>query len=191
MRFLNFGSLGLALLTSITSGCRRGREVPPPAPVTVAAPEATSADSAAAAAAREREAREAREREAAEREMRARAERNRVNAILTAPIKFAFDRSDLTIDARSALDAKRALLQADPAIRIRIDGHADERGSSEYNLALGMRRAAAARRYLIQREIAPERIEITSLGEERPVCETQEESCWRMNRRDEFAVLAP
>jgi peptidoglycan-associated lipoprotein len=108
-----------------------------------------------------------------------------------APIQFAFDRSDLTLDARSALDAKLEVLRADPAIRLRIDGHADERGSSEYNLALGMRRAAAARRYLVQREIAPDRIEITSLGEERPVCETSAEWCWRINRRDDFAVTAP
>jgi peptidoglycan-associated lipoprotein len=108
--------------------------------------------------------------------------------VLAEPIRFPFDRSDLSSEARSALDAKIEVLRADAALRIVIEGHADDRGSDEYNMALGMRRAAAARRYLVQHGIDPDRIEITSVGEERPVCREPDESCWQVNRRAEFTI---
>lgn len=132
-----------------------------------------------------RAAREAADRAA--RERAAREERERRLSILSAPIHFALDRSDLETAARTTLDAKLSLLRESPSVQLRIEGHADERGSTEYNLALGMRRAAAARRYLVQRGIDASRVEITSFGEERPVCQLSEESCWARNRRAEFA----
>ena len=114
--------------------------------------------------------------------------RTRARAVLVEPIRFPFDRSDLSSDARLALDAKLDELRADGSLRIVIEGHADDRGSDEYNMALGMRRAAAARRYLVQHGIDPERVDITSAGEERPVCRDPDEACWQQNRRAEFAV---
>jgi len=75
-------------------------------------------------------------------------------------------------------------------VAIRISGHADERGSSEYNLALGQRRAAAAKRYLVERGVAESRVETTSFGEERPACTSADESCYAQNRRDEFEITA-
>jgi peptidoglycan-associated lipoprotein len=111
-----------------------------------------------------------------------------LRATIAAPINFDFDRSDLRDDARAALDAKIPILLANSNVTIRIGGHADERGSSEYNLALGQRRAATAKRYLVERGVAEGRVETTSFGEERPVCTESNEMCWSQNRRDEFEM---
>ena len=111
-------------------------------------------------------------------------------AALTATIFFDYDRSDITDDARSKLDQKVPILTQSSAVRIRIAGHTDSRGSDEYNLALGQRRAAAAKRYLTDRGIDGSRIEIVSFGEERPTCTDDAEGCWSRNRRDEFEITA-
>ena len=120
----------------------------------------------------------------------ARRSSDMLRSTLTRSINFDFDRSDLRSDARAALDAKVPILLANSNVTIRISGHADERGSSEYNLALGQRRAATAKRYLVERGVAEGRIETTSFGEERPVCMDSNESCWSQNRRDEFELTA-
>ena len=109
-------------------------------------------------------------------------------AALTATIYFDLDRSDITDDSRAKLDAKVPVLSQNTAVRIRIAGHTDSRGSDEYNLALGQRRAAAAKRYLTDRGIDGSRIEIVSFGEERPTCTDESEGCWSRNRRDEFEI---
>lgn len=136
-------------------------------------------------------ARRAAEQERLERERMAREVRDREMRILAEPVHFAFDRSDLSELVRLALDAKLRILLADQSLRIRVDGHTDDRGSGEYNIALGHRRAAAVRRYLVQRDIAEERIEIVSFGEERRVCTESTEGCWQQNRRAEVAVVIP
>jgi peptidoglycan-associated lipoprotein len=104
-------------------------------------------------------------------------------------IFFDFDRSDLREDARQTLQAKAEALRQFPDIRIRIEGHADERGTVEYNLALGERRADAARAYLIDLGIDSDRMTTISYGEERPAVEGQNESAWSQNRRDEFVII--
>jgi peptidoglycan-associated lipoprotein len=81
-------------------------------------------------------------------------------------------------------------LTANPGIRLRISGHADSRGSDEYNLALGQRRASAAKRYLTDRGIDAGRIDVTSRGEESPTCTEESEGCWSQNRRGEFEIVA-
>lgn len=120
----------------------------------------------------------------------ARRDAEALRATVVAVINFDFDKSDLRPDAKSNLDAKIPILLANSGVSIRISGHADERGSSEYNLALGQRRAAAAKRYLVERGVAESRIETTSFGEERPVCTTADEACYAQNRRDEFEITA-
>jgi peptidoglycan-associated lipoprotein len=105
-------------------------------------------------------------------------------------IHFDFDRSDITDEAKSTLDAKVPVLNANPAVRIRVAGHTDSRGSDEYNLALGQRRAAAAKRYLTQRGVDASRIDVISYGEERPAAQGEDESAWSQNRRDEFEITA-
>ena len=113
-----------------------------------------------------------------------------LRAALVAVVLFDYDQSDIRSDARAALDAKVPILQANPNVAIRIAGHTDERGSDEYNLALGQRRAAAAKRYLVERGIADARIETISYGEERPVAQGSEEGAWSQNRRAEFEITA-
>jgi len=122
-----------------------------------------------------------------------RAEADRVAAAreaLTATVFFDYDQDGLTADATSRLEAKVPVMQQNRDVRIRVEGNTDERGSDEYNLALGQRRAAAARRFLVSRGIDDARIETVSYGEERPSCGDHEESCWSKNRRDQFVVTA-
>jgi peptidoglycan-associated lipoprotein len=113
-----------------------------------------------------------------------------MRATITQVVNYDFDKADLRDDTRQALDAKIPILNANPALTIRIAGHADARGSGEYNLQLGQRRAAAARDYLTARGVAASRIELVSYGEERPLCQTMDESCWAQNRRAEFEITA-
>ncbi len=108
---------------------------------------------------------------------------------ITGPIYFDFDKSTIRPDAAATLDRKLPWLQANPGMRIRIEGNADERGSDEYNLALGQRRAASAKRYLVDHGIAADRFDLVSYGEERPVCTEHNEACWQHNRRDDFRIV--
>ncbi len=113
------------------------------------------------------------------------------SSAITAPIYFDFDKSDIRPDAAATLDRKIPWLRANPGMRIRIEGNADNRGSDEYNLALGQRRAASARHYLADRGIDAGRFDLVSYGEERPVCsETpMTEACHQLNRRDDFRIV--
>jgi peptidoglycan-associated lipoprotein len=105
-------------------------------------------------------------------------------------INFEFDRAEIRPADQGTLDRKAALLAANPNVRVRISGHADDRGSDEYNLALGNRRAAAAKRYLENKGIDPSRVEVVSYGEERPLNPGTDESAYAQNRRDEFEITA-
>ena len=107
---------------------------------------------------------------------------------LTAPLFFDFDKSDLRPASITALDAKTPILQDSPSLRIRVEGNCDERGSDEYNLALGMRRASAAKRYLTEHGADSTKIDVVSYGKERPVCTDHDEGCWQQNRRDGFTI---
>ncbi len=111
---------------------------------------------------------------------------------LAGTIHFAFDRSRIESADRSALDRKAVVLTANPAIRVRISGYCDARGSAEYNLALGARRAAAAKQYLVERGIDADRLDTVSFGSERPVDLGQDEAAWARNRRAGFEIsMAP
>ncbi|HKY99387.1 MAG TPA: OmpA family protein [Gemmatimonadaceae bacterium] len=110
-------------------------------------------------------------------------------SVIANVIYFDLDESSLADDSRSALEAKAPVLLRHPGMRIRITGHADERGSDEYNLALGLRRAAEAKRYLAALGIADDRVEIVTLGEERPAVQGHTEEAWALNRRAEFEII--
>jgi peptidoglycan-associated lipoprotein len=105
-------------------------------------------------------------------------------------IHFDFDKADIRASDQSILDQKAAILGANSAVRLRVAGHCDERGSDEYNLALGNRRAAAAKRYLTGKGVADGRLEVVSYGKERPLDPGHSEDAWAKNRRDEFEVAA-
>ena len=184
---------------SAVAACGGGQPPVPPAPaVDTAAERRAREDSirlenqrreAAAAEALRRAREDSIARANAEAET-ARRNSEMLRGTVMAGINFDFDRSDLRDDAKAALDAKIPILMANSGVTIRISGHADERGSSEYNLALGTRRAAAAKRYLVERGIAEGRIETVTQGEERPICTESSENCWAQNRRDEFEITA-
>ena len=95
---------------------------------------------------------------------------------------FGYDRHDLSNEARAVLRSQAAWLNTYSDARIMIAGNCDERGTREYNLALGARRANAARDYLISQGVDPSRITTTSYGKERPACRQSSESCWAVNR---------
>ncbi len=109
---------------------------------------------------------------------------------LLKTIYFDFDRAEIRPDQRATLQANAAWLRDHPDVKILIEGHCDERGTREYNLALGDRRAKAARDYLISLGVADERIETISYGEERPVAQGHDEEAWAQNRRAEFVAVA-
>ena len=98
-------------------------------------------------------------------------------------VLFGFDSSQLSADAMATLDRQAAFLNAKPAYRVKIEGHADERGTREYNLALGERRASATRDYLVARGVDGSRIRIVSYGKERPAVVGSNEDAWTKNRR--------
>jgi peptidoglycan-associated lipoprotein len=110
--------------------------------------------------------------------------------LLTAMVYFDYDRSDIRDDSKAQLDQKIPLLNANPGIAIKVTGHTDSRGSDEYNVALGQRRARAVRDYLVQRGIASDRITLDSRGEEQPAAQGEDESAWSQNRRAEFEITA-
>ena len=111
-------------------------------------------------------------------------------SVLLQTIYFDYDSDELRSDSRAVLDDKLRVLNANPTLRVRIDGHTDERGTDQYNLALGRRRADQAKRYLMDRGIDASRIETTSYGRERPAVQGTNEDAWSQNRRGEFQIVA-
>ncbi len=110
----------------------------------------------------------------------------------SSPLKdifFDFDRADLRPDARDTLRANADWLKSNSTARIEIEGHCDERGTNEYNLALGAKRAQTAKDYLVSLGVSTERLSTISYGEEIPVCTEHNESCWHQNRRARFVIL--
>lgn len=106
------------------------------------------------------------------------------------PIYFDFDRSFVRDDAKAVMKANAEWLKANPKAKVRIEGNCDERGTREYNQALGQRRAASAKKYLTDMGISAKRISLISYGKEKPACSESAESCWQQNRRDDFVVVS-
>jgi len=182
MRASSFLMLLTATAVAVGCGGKKPPEEPAPQPAPAPAPAPTPAppdDSAERARLEsERMAREAAE--------RARA----VAGDLSAMINFDYDQSAIRSADEANLNRKSAILQANPNVRVTIAGHADERGSDEYNLALGNRRAASAKRYLGSKGVDGSRLDVVSYGEERPLNPGSDEAAWAQNRRDEFQVTA-
>jgi peptidoglycan-associated lipoprotein len=106
--------------------------------------------------------------------------------VMREDIYFAFDKSILTPASQENLTQKAEWLRQNPNATLTVEGHCDERGTAEYNLALGDRRAESAKAFLVDLGIAASRITTISYGEERPVCTDKTEECWAKNRRDHF-----
>ncbi|HSW30590.1 MAG TPA: OmpA family protein [Longimicrobiales bacterium] len=180
-------ALILALAVSLplgTAACGK-KEVPPPPPPA----DDGAAERARLAAEREAAERARREAEARAAEAAARAELARKRAALEDMVFFDYDVSAIREDQRGKLDAKAGVLREEGTVTLRIVGHADERGSTEYNLALGMQRAQSIKEYLTGFGISADRLQIQSMGEERPLEPGRDERAWSRNRRGEFQIL--
>jgi peptidoglycan-associated lipoprotein len=205
----------LAALALGTAACG-GQQPPPAPPPTVEQAPQPNADSLAAARAAQREAEASRICAEAESAMaagnydrardlyqRAMSEYSGTECANTAAtmvqkldaisvirerVHFEFDRSRITDEAAAKLKEKATVLQRYPNVLITIEGNCDERGSLEYNQALGQRRAESAKRYLENLGIAANRMNTISYGEERPIATGSNETAWAMNRRDEFVI---
>jgi len=179
MRASSLMLLASFVLAACGGGTPPEEPAPAPAPAPAPPPPAPVDDSAE----RERLEKERLAREAAE---RARA----LEAEVGTMINFDFDRAEIRPADQGTLDRKAAILAANSGVRVRISGHADDRGSDEYNLALGNRRAAAAKRYLESKGVEASRMEVVSYGEERPLNPGSDEAAYAQNRRDEFEITA-
>ena len=175
--------------TLLVGAC--GGDPPPPPPPPQPDQDSLRAYNDSVAAAEDERRAEA-ERLAAERA--AEAERQRAAAAARATLEemvfFDYDMSEIRDDAQTSLRAKVDILRASPQVQIRIEGHADERGSTEYNMALGNRRAEAIRQFLVGFGLAENRFEIVSFGEGRPLQQGSTESSWARNRRGQFVITA-
>jgi len=181
-----------------TASCAKKQvreEAPPPSAIEREAEEKARAEAEekARAEAEERARLEAAERERAEAEAKARAESEakarEMRNFESELICFDFDKSELKPSAQETLTKKASWLKANLDYSVRIAGHCDERGTNEYNLALGERRANSAAKYLIALGVGEDRISTVSYGEERPADPGHNEEAWAKNRRDEFSLM--
>ena len=176
--------------TLLVAACKKE---PPPPPAPPAVNEDSIVRARADSIARVRAAAEETAR-AARAEAEARATRERAAAAARATLEelvfFDYDKSDVRDDAAAVLRRKADVLRASPQVQLRIEGHADERGSTEYNLALGNRRAESVRQFLVGFGLPEGRFSIISYGEERPLENASNESAWGRNRRAQFEITA-
>jgi len=177
--------LSLVLLSSIgLQACRR-KVVPAATPVATVA--TSNADSLSALRARQRaDSIAAADAAAARAATDAQAAQTELVALLSQKVYFDYDRDVLRDDARAVIDAKVPILMANPAVTLVISGHTDERGTAEYNLALGQRRAAQVKRYLTTRGVPDTRLSAQSIGDAQPASQGTDEAAYQQNRRAEF-----
>ena len=189
MRYRSF--VVTALAGSLLLSACKSDPPPPPAPTGPTAEELAQRRADSIASVRAEEARIRAEEEAARREAEAarRAFEEARNA-LTAEVYFDYDMSEIRTDAERVLRGKLEVLRSSPQVQLRVEGHADERGSNEYNLALGNRRAQAVVDFFTNFGLDGDRFSIVSYGEERPSAQGSNESAWSENRRAEFVITA-
>lgn len=179
------------LVLAVVSACRKKQPEVAPTPVNNTPPETCDqrCRDSIRAAEDKRKADSAAAAKRAEEEAKARAIAA-VRATLAEKVLFDYDQSVITDEARATLDRKLAVLKANAGLRLRISGHADERGSDEYNIALGQRRAVAVKRYLMDQGIDGGRLDVVSFGEEQPAVQGGTEEAFAQNRRAEFEITA-
>ncbi|MBI4538695.1 MAG: peptidoglycan-associated lipoprotein Pal [Gemmatimonadetes bacterium] len=178
-------------LSLMLGACKKAPPPAAPAPTGPSAEELerTRQDSIARERARQEQLRAGEEaRRRAEEERRRAIERTREK--LLEMVFFDFDKYDIRADAERVLREKVEILRANSQVRLRLEGHADERGSNEYNLALGQRRADSVRQFLLSYGVGAERFATISYGEERPLVQESNEDAWARNRRVEFIITA-
>jgi peptidoglycan-associated lipoprotein len=186
MRSKTILSISLLSIAALSSACSRNKIAAAPTP------SSASADRAAIDVADRENAKLKGDADRASAD-RVEAEKKMASdrSAITTPIFFQFDRSEINDEGLQILDQKVDALQRNAAVRIRVEGNADDSGSDEYNMALSQRRAAIVHRYLTERGIDASRVQIVSYGEEKPACTTsRDDDCRAKNRRDEFVILS-
>jgi peptidoglycan-associated lipoprotein len=196
-------AVAIALCALAAAGCAK-REIPSEPQVRPAEQPEPGRNATAAGKARKAEEREKRpgmegyeiqekaageEARAEERAKKAEELTEKNKQVLTRKIHFDFDSYELDPGARKLLKEKAKILQNHSGVNMVIEGHCDERGTEEYNLALGERRARAAYEFLILMGVSPDRLRIISYGEEKPLVEGHNEAAWAKNRRAEFRIV--
>ena len=184
-----FAAIALTTVVGV-SACAKKKPVPPPAapaPVVAEQPRTTPTPPPPPPPA----PREATPRALTEDEIFARATLDELNAQkLLADAYFDLDSQQIRDDAKPVLQKNADWMKRWPSTKVMVEGHADSRGTAEYNLALGDRRASAVRDYLVNLGLAADRIALVSKGKEAPVCTQEAESCWSQNRRGHFVITA-
>ena len=184
-----FGAIMLAMLLALGVSCAKKQVTMETQEMAADESQQSAEDEAARREAEEARLREQRAREARQRqEASSMSEAARRAAFEDEEIHFDFDKYVLTPQAMMILDDKAAYLREHPTVRVLVEGHCDDRGSNEYNLALGDRRANSAKNYLVKSGVAESRMTTISYGEEQPLCMQQNESCWYRNRRGHFGA---
>ena len=184
-----FGAIMLAMLLALGVSCAKKQVTMETQEMAADESQQSAEDEAARREAEEARLQEQRAREARQRqEASSMSEAARKAAFEDEEIHFDFDKYVLTPQAMMILDDKAAYLREHSGVRVLVEGHCDDRGSNEYNLALGDRRANSAKDYLVKSGVAEGRITTISYGEEQPLCRQQNESCWSRNRRDQFSI---
>lgn len=184
-----FGAIMLAMLLALGVSCAKKQVTMETQEMAADESQQSAEDEAARREAEEARLREQRAREARQREdASSMSEAARRAAFEDEDIHFDFDKYVLSPQAMMILDDKAAYLREHAGVRVLVEGHADDRGSNEYNLALGDRRANSAKNYLVKSGVAESRITTISYGEEQPLCMQQSESCWYRNRRGHFGA---
>lgn len=181
------GLVPVLIVALAVAACGGNPPPEPPAQDTSAEDEAARRRAEEERRAREEAERARREREAREERMAAAA---RARELLEERIHYDYDESSIRPDAEVILRGKVDVLRPNNGVRLMIEGHADERGSVEYNLALGMRRAESAKAFLTGFGMDGSRFQTTSFGEDRPLVNASNERAWAQNRRAEFRILA-
>ena len=187
--------IAIAAVTLLAAGCKKKVAMAPPPPPPHAAMPAAAATKSAPPPARAAAMQTAAAPAPAPRYPNA-ATRARIDELLgrIEDAYFDYDKAALRPDALKALQADstelRDILKDFPDYKLTIEGHCDERGSSEYNIALGDKRAEAAKNYLVQVGIPSDQLKMISYGKDRPVCEDHDEACWQRNRRIHIVAMA-
>ena len=177
-----YSVMGMLAFGVLLGACGKKKEPETPTPPPVTTPTTTETrDTAAERIAREREA-------TAEAARRASAATAEARNTLLEMVFFDYDLADIRSDMQDVLNRKAALMRANPNVTLRIDGHADERGTVEYNLALSLRRANSVREYLTGFGIDVTRLEVRAFGEEQPLEAGTTEEAYARNRRAEFQI---
>ena len=176
--------------TFVLSACGGSPEPPPPpGPTGPTQAEIDARNDSIAAARAAEQARLQAERDAARREQdRMNRAAEQARSTLEAVVLFEYDEATITAASERLLRAKLPILRNSPTVRLRLEGHADERGSTEYNLALGSRRAESVREFLSGFGISANVFTTTSFGEERPAVNRSDEAAWAQNRRVAFVI---